>query len=92
MIADNPDTDRDYLTVAHVGHGVWQAPPPPPPVDLHGRMLEHARNTELSKRGLRFLPAQVVKRALRTTLHNLKKADPPELSFVSNHKKLIEQN
>lgn len=91
MIADNPDTGRDLLTAANVGHGVWQTPPPPA-VDLHGLMLEHARNTELTRRGLRFLPAQAVKRALRTMLHNLKKADLPELSFVSNHKKLIEEN
>jgi hypothetical protein len=40
--------------------------------------LRMMRNIELKRRGLRFLPKQAIKRALRLHIHVLKMEDPPE--------------
>lgn len=49
---------------------------------LEEGMLKVVRAAELKKRGLRFLPAQVVKQSLRKLKHSIRVEDPPELRFV----------
>lgn len=41
-------------------------------------MLNVARAAELKRRGLRFVPAQVLKRSLRKLKHSIRLDNPPE--------------